>query len=169
MERAGLAAIVLSVVAVALVATALMLTFTDRSDEEPGRVLTIDVSQRAPLRPELFGSDDFYLVRTDVSWEALYVVVPHVVFGLHRGCRLEWMPDEIYEDDSRVVRGVFADPCSGSKFAIDGSRLFGPSPRGLDKFLVYQESGASDLIVDTRILLCDVSGAELPCQRTVAD
>lgn len=169
MERAWLSAIVISVVAVALAATALVLTFTDRSDDEPGRMLTIDVSQRAPLQPDLFADDDFYLVRTDVSWEALYVVVPHVVFGLHRGCRVEWMPDEIYEDDSRAVRGVFSDPCSGSKFAIDGSRLFGPSPRALDRFLAFQPAGTGDLVVDTRILLCEDSAPDLPCRRTVAD
>lgn len=169
MERAWLPAIVISVAAVALSATALVLTFTDRSDEEPGRMLTIDVSQRAPLRPELFGDDDFYLVRTDVSWEALYVVVPHLVFGLLRGCRVEWMPDEIYENDSRAVRGVFIDPCGGSKFTIDGSRLFGPSPRGLDRFLAYQPTGNGELIVDTRILLCEDSAPDLPCRRTVVD
>ena len=40
----------------------------------------------------------------------------------HEGCEVSWRDDE----------NVFSCPCHDSKFAADGSRIYGPARRGLD-------------------------------------
>jgi len=55
------------------------------------------------------------LARDGEGWFALSLVCPHL------GCRPAWHP----------ASGRFLCPCHGSSFALDGSRLTGPAPRGL--------------------------------------
>jgi nitrite reductase/ring-hydroxylating ferredoxin subunit len=56
------------------------------------------------------------LVRDGGGYFALSLVCPHL------GCRPAWHPDQ-----SR-----FLCPCHGSRFALDGDRLAGPAPKGLE-------------------------------------
>ncbi|PKN81279.1 MAG: hypothetical protein CVU47_07455 [Chloroflexi bacterium HGW-Chloroflexi-9] len=63
----------------------------------------------------------------------------------HRGCTLPWRPTYTYEG----IQGWFRDPCTGSTFTRDGTRVFGPSPRDMDRVAI-------DLGVDGRVTL-DVS------------
>jgi hypothetical protein len=56
----------------------------------------------------------------------------------HRRCTTAW----------REVAGAqfgrelyFSDPCSGSVFTLDGTRIFGPAPRGLDRVQLAVRDG----------------------------
>lgn len=62
----------------------------------------------------------------------------------HLGCAVPWRHDgEIFVSD-RI--GWFINPCHGEAYDMAGIRVFGPSPRGLDRFGVEIESGR--VIVD---------------------
>jgi Rieske Fe-S protein len=62
----------------------------------------------------------------------------------HLGCIVPWRPDFEFGDR----RGFFRDPCSGSTWNIDGTLVFGPAPRDLDRFPVRVRDGR--LQVNTR-------------------
>jgi len=63
----------------------------------------------------------------------------------HRGCTLPWRPTFTYEG----IQGWFRDPCAGSTFFRDGTRVFGPSPRDMDRVAI-------DVGLDGRVTI-DVS------------
>ncbi|MEM7343605.1 MAG: Rieske 2Fe-2S domain-containing protein, partial [Chloroflexota bacterium] len=71
--------------------------------------------------PILYENGEFWLAHTDKGVVALYNVCPHL------GCLYRW------SDISRQ----FECPCAGSKFALDGTYITGPSPRSLDRFWLY--------------------------------
>ena len=49
-------------------------------------------------------------------------------------------------------RGGFLDPCGDSRWLLSGERVFGPAPRGLDRFPLAE--GGSALLIDLgRVLL----------------
>jgi len=60
----------------------------------------------------------FWLVNTDAGINALYKVCTHL------GCIYPW---------SEAAR-IFACPCHGSQFQLDGTYIAGPAPRDLDRF-----------------------------------
>lgn len=60
---------------------------------------------------------------------------------------LPWRP----EMDFHGVVGVFRDPCHGETFAMDGTRLFGPAPRDMDRFAFSIQDG--HLVVDPRSVI----------------
>lgn len=60
----------------------------------------------------------FWLVNTDAGINALYKVCTHL------GCIFPW---------SEAAR-IFACPCHGSQFKLDGTYIAGPAPRDLDRF-----------------------------------
>jgi len=60
----------------------------------------------------------FWLVNTDAGINALYKVCTHL------GCIFPW------SDAARI----FACPCHGSQFKLDGTYIAGPAPRDLDRF-----------------------------------
>lgn len=98
---------------------------------------------------------------------ALYTYDPHPLFR-EWGCEVKWNADATQTmSDGTVVRGVFADPCGGSKYDSTGHRLYGPSPRDLDTFPV-EVRNTGPTIVDTRKLICGerrVADAEYGCKR----
>lgn len=61
-----------------------------------------------------------YLRRTEEGLQALNVVCPHA------GCFVNLAPD----------RSHFQCPCHRSRFALDGTQIYGPAPRGLDELAV---------------------------------
>lgn len=60
----------------------------------------------------------FWLVNTDAGINALYRVCTHL------GCLFPW------SDAAKI----FACPCHGSQFQLDGTYIAGPAPRDLDRF-----------------------------------
>lgn len=120
--------------------------------------------------PVLFEDGNFYLVRRRVEgsvsfrFSAFYRVVPHLVFGLQRGCRVEWRTDVRGTSPDRG-NALFVDPCSQSQFSIEGERVYGPAVGNLYEFPVYPLPDTGDVIVDTRILLCDSRELEGLCRR----
>lgn len=85
----------------------------------------------------------FHLVRLDdgtfvaLSWR-----------DPHSGCTVPWRSNFNYAGR----RGWFRDPCRGSTYRMDGRRVFGPSPRHLDRFPVDIVAGS--VIVDTSRYVC---------------
>jgi Rieske Fe-S protein len=78
-----------------------------------------------------FGADEagrtqgLWVVRPDEATAlALLAVDPH------SGCRVEWRADQELGGVSPILR----DPCTGSIYDGAGGRIFGPAPRGLDRF-----------------------------------
>ncbi len=60
----------------------------------------------------------FWLVHTDAGINALYKICTHL------GCIFPW------SDAAKI----FACPCHGSQFQLDGTYIAGPAPRDLDRF-----------------------------------
>jgi Rieske Fe-S protein len=46
------------------------------------------------------------------------------------------------------VRGWFRDPCSGTTYDLNGFRVFGPAPRGLDQYPVRIVNGNIEVDVN---------------------
>ncbi len=88
-----------------------------------------------------------YLTRIDDEIVALWQKCPHL------GCRVAWCESS----------GEFECPCHGSRFNRAGEVRSGPSPRGMDRFVV---SAVDDLVeVDTGQI---IEGAP-PGTETMAD
>ena len=80
-----------------------------------------------------------YLVRTENG-----ELVAFDAHSTHRGCLVNWT-------DFRSTRMLspgfyFNDPCSGATWTLEGSLLFGPAPRGLDR--VHLEVRGGLVVVD---------------------
>lgn len=58
----------------------------------------------------------------------------------HLGCLVRWQEEE----------AIFACPCHGSVFSVDGSRVEGPAPRDLDRISVVLDFDGK-LLVDKAI------------------
>jgi len=77
----------------------------------------------------------------------------------HLGQMLPWRPDFSFDGSL----GWFRDPCQASTFAMDGTRVFGPAPRDLDRFALRIEEGR--VLVD----VTDVTeGDRMPQYRPTA-
>ena len=174
---------VIAVAALGISIAALVIALTRPDRTEPGRRVDVGLSSDFALnQPVLFEKDHFYVVKVtnagggSATVHAFYSVVPGF-FGLEHGCEVRWHPDGTWTDnDGAVHHGIFSDGCGGSRFTIDGKRLFGPAPTDLDQFYVhYAPTGRDDIIVDTRFLMCTVEASyEYPstldfCHRTLAD
>lgn len=156
--RVGAAlALALSVAAVALGAAAL-LTALREEDSERGRLVpTRLVPSESP--PVLFPLDEFYAsTGEDGQLRALYLYPPGF-YGHSRGCQVVWAPDA-QGSPGEDGPGAFLDPCSGARFARDGSLLEGDAARGLDHFKT--EPGIEGIVVDTRTLYCGQPFAPIP-------
>jgi Rieske Fe-S protein len=53
----------------------------------------------------------------------------------HLGCRYEWAPEQ----------NRFVCPCHGSQFGVQGEKLAGPAPRGLDPLPFREKSGQAQV------------------------
>ena len=71
----------------------------------------------------------FWIVNTETGINALYKVCTHL------GCIYPWAD----------ASNIFACPCHGSQFHLDGSYIAGPAPRSLDRFAfeIFDKAGAS--------------------------
>ena len=78
------------------------------------------------------GRDGFHIVRLDDGeLLALRDRDPHL------GCAVPYRPDFVW--DSRP--GWFRNPCHGETYDMAGLRVFGPSPRGLDRIAIEVRDG----------------------------
>ncbi len=73
-----------------------------------------------------------YIVNTGSELLALSQKCPHL------GCRVPF-------DDKA---GHFACPCHGSVFTLDGTKVKGPTPRGMDQYQLSIDQQSGDLLVD---------------------
>lgn len=75
---------------------------------------------------------DVYLVRLE-SGEilALSTIDPHL------GCKVPFVPDFTFRGDT----GWFRNPCHGETYDVAGVCIFGPCPRGLDRYEVRVRDG----------------------------
>jgi Rieske Fe-S protein len=94
-----------------------------------------------------FGADEegrthglWVVRRDDATALALLTVDPH------SGCRVEWRADQEFGGVSPILR----DPCTGSIYDGVGRRLFGPAPRGLDRFAASIEFDAREIEVEMK-------------------
>lgn len=98
------------------------------SDPDPAVVGAIDT--RSTLEPSSAAVSPvliFLVHDPEVGFLALYNRDPHL------GCRIKW--------NGAALR--FEDPCHGSQYTRTGGYIFGPSPRGLDRFaVVVAEDGS---------------------------
>lgn len=99
-------------------------------------------SEFAINQPVRFPEHRFWLVRLESGeFIALWQKSPH------RGCIVPWLPD--FEFMGK--KGWFRDPCYNSTWDVTGTLVFGPSPRGLDRFPVLVEDGTVRVNVKTVI------------------
>jgi nitrite reductase/ring-hydroxylating ferredoxin subunit len=88
-----------------------------------------------------FEQHRLYLVRTGTEFVALSQKSPF------RGCRLVTRGDAAFFGPE----ATFADPCHGSTFQLDGSKLSGPGDRGMYRYRV--ETAGGRIIADLRLLI----------------
>lgn len=90
---------------------------------EFGGVFTLGTPNDVPeagSAPQDRPDGKFWLSHTEDGVLALYKVCTHL------GCLYGWIDEE----------GIFRCPCHGSQFQPDGTYIFGPAPRSLDRFVV---------------------------------
>lgn len=74
----------------------------------------------------------FWLVQTDAGINTLYKICTHL------GCIYPWSE----------ASQIFACPCHGSQFKLDGTYIAGPAPRNLDRF-TFEVLDASGTVIAT--------------------
>ena len=117
---------------------------------EFGGVIPLDPSEDIPhfaASPIHIAEGRFWMARTETGVLALYRVCTHL------DCLVHW-------DDQQ---GTFLCPCHGSRFAENGDYLYGPAPRGLDRFVTQVASPDGTILAETDIK----TGAPLPLPETV--
>jgi Rieske Fe-S protein len=67
----------------------------------------------------------------------------------HLGCTVPWREEFVFDG----VRGWFRDPCSGTTYDLNGFRVFGPAPRGLDQYPVRIVNGNIEVDVNPQALI----------------
>ena len=149
-RRSGVGRYVLVAACLALVAVAAVLVAVRRDPPAPaapslpaGFVDLGSVDDLARGEVRWFEQHRLYLVRTDTEFLALSQKSPH------SGCRLVTR-DEM--DTEFFGSGAwFADPCHGSAFLLDGTRVGGPSSRGMYRYRV--ETATGRVIADLRLVI----------------
>lgn len=113
-----------------------------RSDKSIARVL-VGQSDDFPSteRPYLVQLEEasIFLVRTENGWLALDRRTPYEMSV--GSCEYAW----------EQANGRFTDPCSGSKFTLDGRLLEGPATQDLNQYPITEKSG--ELFVDLTTLI----------------
>jgi Rieske Fe-S protein len=99
--------------------------------------LLSDLPSRAPV---YFGDGNFWLVKLDEkNVLALSATDSHVGH-----CQVSWRTDFVFDNEA----GWFRAYCSGSTFDLSGNRIYGPSPRGLDRYDVrFSNSSGTRVLV----------------------
>ena len=74
----------------------------------------------------------FWLVNTDAGINTIYKICTHL------GCIYAWSD----------AAGIFACPCHGSQFKLDGTYIAGPAPRNLDSFRFRVVDASGNALTD---------------------
>ena len=142
-RRAMAVAVVVSAALVGLVVVSAFAWPTGSKVDQTSWFNAGPISEFAVNDPVRFPEHRFWLVKLgDDSFVALWAKGPH------RGCTVPWRPN--FEFMGK--KGWFRDPCSNDTFASDGSHVFGPAPRGMDRFPVSVEDGTVRVNVRTVVL-----------------
>jgi hypothetical protein len=96
-------------------------------------------------------SSSIFIVNTGEEILALDRRTPFTFIG--RRCYYAWVE----------ANGRFEDPCSGSKFTLDGQLIVSPAPRNLDQYILTVKNGR--LFIDPAHLIPGET-AEPLCQLT---
>jgi cytochrome b6-f complex iron-sulfur subunit len=122
-------AIVIGLLLVGLCVSAIVSSTPDRTLEVPRDDLGVDQPRFYPLPS--FGADAsgrtfgvWLVLHEDGTVDAFYARDPRT------GCYLPWRTDFTFEGKA----GWFRDPCHGSTYDLEGTRVFGPAARGVDEF-----------------------------------
>ena len=142
---AGLGAVALVVVVIGAFA------WPNASDvDAPSRFIDAgDVDDFVVGEPVRNVDEKFYVLKVESGeFLALYQRDPH------SGCTVPWSADFLFQ----ARKGWFWDPCHGATYDVEGNLIFGPSPRGLDRFPV--EVRDDRLVVDTSRVICGPGAPE---------
>jgi hypothetical protein len=131
--RALAALLVCGLLGLLAVVPAMMFLWPAAAPDPGHRVDAGDIA-KIPLRAPIYFEDgDFWLVKLDANTVvALSPIDSHI-----RHCHVPWRPDFVFNGET----GWFRDPCSGSTYDLAGNRIFGPAPRGLDRYEVHLDDG----------------------------
>jgi len=133
------------VLATAVIATIVVLSFawpTGSKVDQVGWFTAGSTSDFAINEPVRFREQRFWLVRLESGeFVALWQRSPY------RGCTVPWRPG--FEFMGK--KGWFRDPCHNDTFTIEGVHVFGPGPRGMDRFPVRIDDGIVRVNVKTVI------------------
>ena len=149
-RRSGVGGYVLVAACLALVAVAAVLVAVRRDPPAPaapslpaGFVDLGSVDDLAPGDVRWFEQHRLFLVRTDTEILAFSQKAPH------RGCRLVTRAD--LDPAFFGPEATFADPCHGSTFQLDGTKVGGPGGRGMYRYRV--ETATGRVIADLRLVI----------------
>ena len=67
----------------------------------------------------------------------------------HLGCTVPWREEFVFDGKT----GWFRDPCSGTTWDINGFKVFGPAPRGLDQYPVRSVNGNVEVNVNPQAII----------------
>jgi Rieske Fe-S protein len=101
----------------------------DTSSVADGSYSVTTVTKNVLIQGQVYDSVPLFVVRKGGKVHALWARSPEL------GCQVKPYTGKT------VAHAVFVDTCGGSHFAIDGSCLDGPCPRGLDGFRIVQRAG----------------------------
>jgi Rieske Fe-S protein len=101
----------------------------DTSSVAEGSFSITTVTKNVLIQGQEYDSVPLFIVRSGGKVQALWAKSPQL------GCQVQPY------NGKTVAHAVFVDPCGGSHFAIDGSCLDGPCPRGLDGFRILHRAG----------------------------
>jgi cytochrome b6-f complex iron-sulfur subunit len=67
----------------------------------------------------------------------------------HLGCTVPYRPDFVWSG----IKSWFRDPCSGSTWDLNGHKVYGPAPRGLDQYAVQIVGAQVQVLVGPNSLI----------------
>jgi hypothetical protein len=73
-----------------------------------------------------------------------------------RGCEIQWRPDFNFDGH----KGWFRESCLGTTYALNGVKIFGPSPRGMDRYEARVYGGDVQIFFGPKTLKKAPAGTE---------
>ncbi len=145
-RRRGLAVLLAAAAAtIGLVALGAVFLWPQTALGRPGPVTAGWVNDIPIDQPQFFTEGKFWLVRRGKDdFLALSAVDPY------EGCTVPWRPTFTWYNAQGVGgQGWFRDPCFADTYTLDGICVYGPCPRGLDRYPV--EISRSRVFVHTEL------------------